>query len=387
MLRVLTLSTLFPNALEPTLGIFVERQTRGLAERADVELEVVSPVGMPRWPFANHPHYAKREVLPDTEVWNGLTVHRPRHAVLPVVGAAVTAHWLARDVLPMLRLLRERFPFDVIDAEFFWPDGPAAVRLGAELGVPVSIKARGADIHYWLRRRFIGRQMKRAAREADGLLAVSAALRRSMVAAGMDGEKIAVHYTGIDLDRFGRHDRIAAKEALGVEEPLVATVGALIPRKGQALALEAIRAVPNAVLLIVGDGPDRARLEALADELQVTARVRFLGAQPHDEVARLLAAADIMLLPSRSEGLANVWVEALASGTPVVAGAIEGADEAIEPSTGRLVPLDPAALAGAVRALLADPPDPERLRESARRFSWERNSAQLFEHLSRRVRR
>jgi glycosyltransferase involved in cell wall biosynthesis len=387
MLRVLTLSTLFPNALEPTLGIFVERQTRGLADRDDVELEVVAPVGMPLWPLSKHPRYARRAALPESENWRGLTVHRPRYRVLPLIGSPATARWLGRGLLPMLRELKARFPFDVLDAEFFWPDGPAAVRLGAELGVPVSIKARGADIHHWLRRFAIGGQMRRAARAADGLLAVSAALKRQMVDAGIDAAKIAVHYTGVDFDRFGREDRAEAKAALGLEGPVIATVGALIPRKGQAMALEAIRAVPGATLILAGDGPDRRMLEGLAGSLGITSRVRFLGAQPHDEIARLLAAADVMLLPSRSEGLANAWVEALASGTPVVAGDIEGADEAIEPSTGRLVPLDPVALAGAVRELLADPPDPELLRESARRFSWERNSAQLFDHLSALVSR
>jgi teichuronic acid biosynthesis glycosyltransferase TuaC len=286
-----------------------------------------------------------------------------------------------------LREIRQRFPFDVIDAEFFWPDGPTAVRLGAELGVPVSIKARGADIDHWLGRFGIRGQMLRAARSADGLLAVSAALKRRMVAAGMDAAKIAVHYTGVDFGRFGGQDRAAAKAALGIDGPLVATVGALIPRKGQQLALMAIRSVSGATLMIAGDGPDRNRLEARARALEISNRVRFLGALPHEEVARLLAAADVMLLPSLSEGLANVWVEALASGTPVVAGNIAGADEAFEPGSGRLVPLDPGALGGAVRELLADPPDPQIVRESARRFSWERNSAELFDHLSALVER
>jgi teichuronic acid biosynthesis glycosyltransferase TuaC len=387
MLRVLTLSTLFPNEREPTLGIFVERQTRELAARGDVELEVVAPVGMPRWPLSRHPHYAPRTALPAEEKWQGLKVHRPRYPVLPVIGTMWTASRMAGALLPKLRELRVRFAFDVIDAEFFWPDGPAAVRLGAELGVPVSIKARGADIDHWLGRFGIRGQILRAARSADGLLAVSAALKRRMVAAGIDEAKIAVHYTGVDFDRFGRQDRAAAKAALGVDGPLVATVGALIPRKGQQLALMAIRSVPGATLMLAGDGPDRSRLEAHALSLGLSNRVRFLGARPHEEVARLLAAADVMLLPSLSEGLANVWVEALASGTPVVAGNIEGADEAIEPSGGRLVPLDPAALGGAVRELLADPPDPQIVRESARRFSWERNTTQLFDHLSKMVKR
>jgi len=123
-------------------------------------------------------------------------------------------------------------------------------------------------------------------------------------------------------------------------------------------------------------------LARLADQLGIAQRVRFAGSQPPDRVARLLAAADVMLLPSRAEGLANAWIEALACGTPVVTCDVGGAREAIAPESGRLVEREPGALAAAVRDLLEQPPDPPRLRASVERFSWTRNSGALFEHLS-----
>src|SRR5687767_4863767 len=123
MLRVLTLSTLFPHAEQPTLGVFVERQTLGLAALDDVEVEVVSPVGLPAWPLSRHPHYAPKKKLPREEVWKGLKVNRPRFPVLPRIGEARAAKAMTKALLPRLRQIRERFPFDVIDAEFFWPDG------------------------------------------------------------------------------------------------------------------------------------------------------------------------------------------------------------------------------------------------------------------------
>src|SRR5207253_1014089 len=104
--------------------------------------------------------------------------------------------------------------------------------------------------------------------------------------------------------------------------------------------------------------------------------------RPHSELPGLLAAADVMVLPTVSEGLANVWVEALACGTPVVTSDVGGAREVIDrPEYGRLVPRDPAAIAAAVRALLADPPAPAAVREGAMRFSWDRNGAELAAHL------
>ncbi len=383
MLRVLTLSTLFPNAARPQLGVFVERQTLGLAARGDVELEVVAPVGLPPPPLSLHPHYAPLRRLPLEEERNGLVVHRPRYRVWPRVGAARRPAAIAGALAPMLAGLRKRFRFDVIDAEFFWPDGPAAVRLGEHLGVPCSIKARGTDIHHWADRPGIAGQIVAAAEQADGLLAVSAALKAEMAARGLPGDRIRVHHTGIDLDLFCLADRAAARRALGVGGPLIVTVGALIGRKGQRFAIEALAGLDGATLLLVGDGPDRPALERLARRRGLADRVRFLGDRPHAELPALLAAADVLVQASLTEGLANAWVEALACGTPVVTSDAGAAREVIDrPEAGRVVPREPAAIAAAVRELLDAPPDPARVREAAARFSWERNAAELFEHLS-----
>jgi glycosyltransferase involved in cell wall biosynthesis len=378
MLRVLTLATLFPNGLRPTLGVFVERQTRALAAQPGVEVRVVAPVGLPVWPLALHPHYAPLGTLPSAESWHGLQVHRPRYRVWPKIGAAGTARRMAAALLPLLREIRRDFPFDVIDAEFFWPDGPAAALLAEALDVPFSIKARGSDIHVWGAQPGIKGQIVAAGQAAGGLLAVSGAIRDDMAALGMPAEKIRVHYTGIDLDAFAPVDRAAAKAALGVSGPLLVTAGALLPRKGQDLAIAALKAIPGATLILVGGGPDRTRLEGLAAGLPV----RFLGVRPHGELPGLLAAADIMVLPTVSEGLANVWVEALACGTPVVTSDVGGAREVFDdPAYGRLVPREPAAIAAAVNALLAGPPAQARVREGALRFSWDRNGAELAAHL------
>ena len=383
MLRVLTLASLFPNGAKPTFGLFVERQTLGLAAREDVEVEVVSPIGLPPWPLLRHPHYAPLAGLPERETWKGLIVHRPRFRVWPRIGAPGAAERMADALLPLLEGVRARFPFDVIAAQFFWPDGPAAVLLGNKLGVPVSIKARGADIHHWGARPGIGEQIVAAGRAAQGLLAVSAALKSDMAALGMPAERIRVHHTGVDLERFRPADRATAKAALGVTGPLLVTVGHLIERKGQAVAIEALARLPDATLMLVGDGPDRRALERLAASLGVTNRVRFLGAKPHEELPDLLAAANVMVLPTKSEGLANVWVEALACGTPVVTMNVGGAPDVIDrPAAGRLVSRDPGAIASAVTELLAAPPAQDEVRAGALRFTWEANSAALFEHLN-----
>lgn len=386
MLRVLTLSTLFPDASQPTLGVFVERQTLGLAARPDVELQVVAPVGLPVWPLSRHTHYAARSRLPFVEQHKGLTVHRPRHRVWPKFEGG-TARAMARTLLPRLRALRESFPFDVIDAEFFWPDGPAAMELARALNVPFSIKARGADIQYWGYRPGIAEQVLAAGQAADGLLAVSKAMKAVMAGLGMAEDRIRVHHTGVDLDRFEPRDRAAAKAALGIDGPLIVTAGALIPRKGQKHAIAVLELIQDAILILVGEGPDRRALEEIVRDRGLGDRVRLLGNRPHAELPGLLAAADVMLLPTNSEGLANVWVEALACGTPVVTTDVGGAREVIDrPDAGRIADLDPVSLATAVRDVLAHPPDRHATRRAAGKFSWERNSDELFQHLSSLVR-
>jgi teichuronic acid biosynthesis glycosyltransferase TuaC len=380
MLRVLTLATLFPDAQRPNFGIFVERQTLGLAALEGVEVEVVSPLGLPPWPLRLHPHYRDRARLPLRESWKGLTVHRPRFRHLPRIGDIGAGRAMAAALLPRLREIAA----DVIDAEFFWPDGVAAMHLAAALGIPFSIKARGSDIAYWGQRDGIGEQMRLAAVAADGLLAVSEGLKRQMVGLGMPEAKIRVHHTGVDLDRFQPRDRTEAKAALGIEGPLIATVGALIPLKGQRLALAALVEVPGATLMLIGDGPDRAALEAEARRLGIADRTVFMGNRPHDELPGLVAAADLMLLPSEREGLANAWVEALACGTPIVIPDVGGARELLDGhAAGRLVAREPRAIAEAVAAILASPPDGASVRAAAERFSWERNARELAEHLSR----
>jgi teichuronic acid biosynthesis glycosyltransferase TuaC len=383
MLRVLTLASLFPDATRPTLGPFVERQTLGLAAHPDVEVQVVSPRGLPPFPLSLHPHYRPLATLPQQEDWKGVTVHRPRFTHWPGTGGRFDAGAVARAVLPLLCSIRRDFAFDVIDAEFFFPDGPAAIRLGDALGVPVSIKARGADIHFWGTNPATAAQVIGAGQRAGGLLAVAQSLKDDMITLGMPGDRIRVHYTGVDLDRFQPLDRAATKAALGISGPLIVTVGALIPRKRQGLVIEALARLDAGTLVLIGKGEDAARLRAQADALGLGERVILTGPLPQDEIARWLGAADVMCLPSASEGLANAWVEALACGTPVVITDVGGARELVDRAeAGALVEPEAGAVAGAIQSILAAPPAQSAVRAAAQRFTWEANRDALYAHLA-----
>lgn len=389
-IHIVSIATLFPDATRPNFGIFVERSLAALARQPGVRLTIIAPLGMPPWPLSLHPRYAALRRLPLREQWHGLTVLRPRFTLLPKVGGRLNAAAIARAVLPIIRRLQRDGRVDVLDAQFFHPDGPATHRLATTLGLPFSVKARGADISLWTHRPDTGPAILAAARAATGLLAVGQALREDMVTAGMPADKIIVHYTGVDAARFRLMDREAARREWQVPDSaqLLLTVGALIPRKGQSLVLEAMRDLPETVhYYMAGGGDDAGRLRSMAAALGLADRVRQLGPVPNDMLPSLYAAADLMVLPSASEGLANAWVEAQACGVPLVLSDIPPAHEMIDsPDAGAIAAAEPAALAAAIRAVLARPIDREAL--SARthaRFNWERNGSELAAHLRQLV--
>lgn len=380
-LRVLVLTSRFPDAVRPTLGIIMARQILALARREGVEVEVIAPLRLPVFPLSLAQRHRRLRAIPLEERWEGLSVRRPRYRTLPK-RVAHEPRVLARTLLPLLRGVRERFAYDIVAAQFFWPEGPASVFLGEQLGVPVSIKGRGPDVEMKARDPRLRQLIVEAGKEADGVLAISEDLKERMAALGMPKERIEVHYTGIDRSLFRVREMEAEKAALGLSGPVLLTAGNLIPRKGHLLLIEALRLLDGATLLVAGTGPEMPLLRKRARELGVERRVRFLGVVPHHRMPRLYSAADVTVHGASLEGLSNVLVESLACGTPVVATAVGGAGEAVtRMEAGRLVRQDPAAIAAAVRELLINPPPRELVASSVASFSWERSGATLEAHL------
>ena len=385
-LRVLSLATLFPDASRPNFGIFVEQSLCALARQPGVELTVVAPRGIPPWPLRKLARYAPLGSLPAQEAWHGLTVLRPAFTLIPGIGARTNPAAIARAVLAVVRPLHAARAFDVIDAQFFFPDGPAAQRVAAALGLPYSVKARGADIAHWAHAPATRAAVRGAAQGATGLLAVAETLKAEMVAAGMPGARISVHYTGVDAARFRPMPRAPARahRQLPADAPVLLTVGALIPRKQQALVIAALAQLPPEThYVIAGTGPDEVKLRALAIDAGVADRVHLLGSVANADLPGLYAAADVMVLPSLSEGLANAWVEALACGTPLVLGDIPPAHEVLDGADAGVIAAATAeGLAAAVRAVLNAPPDRAALAARTHaRFNWDRNGAELAAHL------
>ncbi len=388
-MRILSLSTLYPSAAAPNFGRFVELSLDAAEANGDVEIIRISPNGLPPRPLDRLlPAYHQRAKLPVEDIWRDRYVLRPRFTLLPGIAPARNAAAIARAVLPIARAKHAERHFDAVDAQFFWPDGPAAMRIAEALDLPFSIKARGADIHYWTGIAACRRLIVEAAHKAAGLLAVSDAIKADIAALGIDAAKIRVHRTGIDrsLFRVADEPRADLRQRIDLPDtgPLLISVGALIERKGQTFAIEALRHLPEARLAMIGDGEDRRKQENLANDLRVADRVHFLGSLPHCDIARHLQAADIAVLPSASEGLANAWIEALACGTPLVITDTGGAREVLkDPVAGQIVERTPHAIAAAVTAILDTPPVREAVAATVADYSWSANGAALIAYWQR----
>lgn len=387
--RLLSISTLYPAPPRPGFGRFVARQMETLAARGDWEVTVINPIGLPPPPLRSMGRYAQLAAIPALETGAPVPVYHQPFLLIPGLSGWFNPSFIASAVLPLARRLHAEAPFDLVDAQFFYPDGPAAARVAKALGLPHAIKARGSDIHLWGGKPAALAQMRRAAGSAATVLAVSSALAGDMAALGLAPPGgITVHYTGLDRARFQPLPREQARQriadlpglaALRPGDRLAVSVGALLAIKGQALAIRALTSLPGDVhLALAGTGPDEAALRALAASLGIASRVHFLGSVGHETLPALLSAANVMVLPSEREGLANAWIEALACGTPLIVPDIGGAREVLDrPAAGRLAARTPEAIAAAMLDLLAAPPAQAEVAACAARFSWEANAAAL----------
>lgn len=333
-------------------------------------------------PVAWFPGRPGQACVPLTEIRSGFEAFHPCWLSIPAIGMNLAPLLLYQSAARALRrLLLEGRRFDAIDSHYFYPDGVAAIRLGKRFGLPVAITARGSDITQFPDYAVPRRLILDAAAKADAIIAVSAGLRDAMGRLGVPPERISVLRNGVDLEVFRPLDRGEARAALGITAPCLVSVGALIPRKGHHRTIEALAYLPGWHLLIAGAGPEKSRLSALASQLGVAGRLKFLGALPHAQLASLYSAADLSVLASSREGWANVLLESMACGTPVIASPIPGNTEVVQsPDAGRIAAANtPAALAEAIRSWAATQSDRLATRAYAERFSWDETSAGQLE--------
>lgn len=382
-IKTLLFSTLYPSSVRPGHGAFIETRLRELLNSGQVETRVVAPVP---WFPSTHPRfksYAQMASTPHREIWNGIEVFHPRYPLPPKVGQNIAPFLLAKWALPKIReLIQNGFNFDLIDAHFFYPDGVAAAIIAKKLGKPFVCTARGSDINLYKNDAIPRRLIKWAIQQSAANIGVCQDLINQIEALEGDPKKSHVMRNGVDLLRFKPVDRSEARKYIGLDNKnlLLISVGNLVSLKGHDLTIKMLASIPDARLIIVGSGELMEELKQLAQSIGVADRVTFAGQRKSDELKYFFSAADVMVLASSREGWANVLLESMACGTPVVATKVNGTPEVVANEiAGQLAEIrDVEHLKKAFDQLMAKYPSRGAVRRYAEQFSWtETTDAQL----------
>jgi len=374
-IHVLTLTPFYPSGRDDAAGCFVSEP-----------LDWVAKLGVVNDVFAVQPIYRERLWARETGVpatWLRY-ISLPGGFGLPTAGAFVFARIVGR-----VRELQRSQRIDLVHAHAPLPCGHAALLLSAELRLPYVVSVHGLDAFgttqvsgragVWCRR--ISQRVYRSSRR---VICISERVREQVLE-GVGGKcRTSVVYNGVDPELFspGRESSTAG--------PLVLSVGNLIPIKGHDLLVRAVASLaaefPAIILEIIGDGPERSRLQRLTRELNISERVRFLGLRSRHQVAEAMRRCTVFALPSRYEGLGCVYLEAMSAGKPVIGCRGQGIAEIIQHgSNGFLVgPDNERELTLALAMLLRDEARRRALGAAARDTILERLTlAQQAENLVR----
>jgi glycosyltransferase involved in cell wall biosynthesis len=369
----------YPRPDDPVSGVWAHRQTLAARDAgADVRVLVLdrplpsaaalreAPAGRPQRLLAETRAALSR---PRRQTLDGIEVEYVRFISPPRETSYWRWHQWARR--PLAKALSRGNGFDLVHAHYAHLAGAAALAWTTEHPQPLVVSVHGGDI-------LAPTLSSPAARQTIADVLRSAAvvicnsrgtLRRAASLAGRDDHMRVVHL-GTDVPDEAS---LPPKH----EQPTIATLANIDPRKRHEDVLRALALLPPATRWsVIGDGPDRPRLEALAQEMGVAERVTFHGRLPPSEAQAELARAHAMALPSVDEAFGVAYVEALARGVPAIGCAGEsGPEEIAELGEGMMLvpPRDPPALARAIAAALADESLPAKARATAaEHFTWKR---------------
>lgn len=387
--RLLVFSSLFPSPNDPNAGVFIRERMFRVGKH--LPIVVISPKAWSPFDWLirlRKPRF--RPTAPYLEQQQGVAVYSPRFFSLP----GVLKHWdstfMALGSTLTLRKLKREFGFNLIDAHFGYPDGHAASLLARWFKTPLTITLRGSEKTYAETPNFRTRIVK-GLHTASKVIGVSDSLRRLAVSLGAPEAKTIAIGNAVDSHRFQPEDREEARRRLGLAntDKVMISVGWLIERKGYHRVIDVMPALvkqhPTLRYLIVGGatGADsiETQLKQQVVQLGLQDHVRFLGSMKPDDLRWPLSAADLFVLATSREGWANVFLEAMACGLPVVTTDVDGNPEVVcKPELGETVPFgNAAALQAAINRSLDKPWNNAIIRAYAEENSWDHRIEQLLD--------
>lgn len=389
--KILVFSSLFPSEKRPTAGVFIRERLFRVAEH--VPIIVVSPV--PWFPFQNIIRLWKPYFRPQPErheEQQGVQAYFPRFLSVPGIFKSWDGFFMALGSLPILIKLRK--DFNIIDAHFAYPDGYAATLLGKWLKIPISITLRGTEVPL---SKIPARKAKmlRALNHATRVFSVSDSLKQLVVSLGADENKIRVVGNGIDIKKFYPLDKTEMREKLNIPSnaKVLISVGGLVDRKGFHRVIEVlpqlITQYPELIYLIVGgesaEGNIKPQLEEQVKALKLEKNVRFLGLYSSEKLNEPLSAADVFVLATANEGWANVFLEAMACGLPVITTDVGGNKEVVcNSNLGTITPFGNAdALLNALLSSLEKNWNRDVIIQYAKENSWNKRVEILIDEFNK----
>ncbi len=334
-MKILLSTTIFPNRLEPNRGVYIKKQVKELARRE--KLTILVPI--PYFPsFIKNSGQSFYANIPVEDNLDGLHVYYPRFFIIPKIFRFLHGPFLFFSVYRFYRQVINSEKPEALLGFWSFPEGFANVLIAKCFKLPVIIGCRGSDINQ-LTRPYIQRKIiSWTLGNCNRVLSVSEALKTEMVdKLGVSAERITVIPNGVEEDKFYPQNQDKVRETLGLNkrEQIVVCVARLEAVKGVDVLIRAFAQVrgKGQRLAIVGDGEEMPRLKALVEELGLSDYVLLLGSKPHDEIPLWINAADLMVLPSITEGWPNVLMEAFSCGKPVVASRVGGVPEIVNDSS------------------------------------------------------
>jgi teichuronic acid biosynthesis glycosyltransferase TuaC len=369
-LNIALITPLLPVPHDPSSGRYIYEIALALSKHARVKV-FLEKLRYPRLPGLRPKSYLYGELDRGYSI-EGLDVQALSFSAIPGLTRAINGWSASRALLPHV----QRFAPDVVLAYWVYPDGEAGLRVARHLRVPCVVGALGSDIH--VRSGISERLTRRVIAQCDALIAVSETMRRYAIERfGAVPQRVHTITNGFNTSVFKVVPKSEARQELSVaaDAKLIVFVGRLVREKGLVELLQAFEQLaqqdPQLRLAILGDGQMKAQLQEMIAASKHAAAISALGAVLHAQVARWIAAADLLTLPSWSEGYPNVVVEALACGRPVVATSVGGIPEIVDETSGILFPAkDAQALQDALQAALARPWDSAAIAARMRR-TWD----------------